>query len=128
MFTLSGNNNKRLILHSDFVALFYPKKTLASARVVNHVHSVTFLHRYMVSVDNKFRKTYLLWKCGQSISTETVMQFTEEHVNKIVYRNLVYFSMFFHIKKKWNAALYDLIDDVRALVSKACTSSRTSAL
>jgi hypothetical protein len=28
-------------------------------------------------------KTYLLWKRGQSISTETVMQFTEEHVNKI---------------------------------------------
>ena len=49
---------------------------------MNHVHSVTFLHRYIVSVDNKFRKTYLLWKRGQSISTETVMQFTEEHVNK----------------------------------------------
>ena len=28
-------------------------------------------------------KAYLLWKRGQSISTETVMQFTEEHVNKI---------------------------------------------
>jgi hypothetical protein len=26
MFTFSGSNNKRLILHSDFVALFYPKK------------------------------------------------------------------------------------------------------
>jgi hypothetical protein len=58
------------------------KETLASVRVMNHVHSVTFLHRYIVSVDNKFRKTYLLWKRGQSISTETVMQFTEEHVNK----------------------------------------------
>ena len=50
---------------------------------MNHVHFVTFLHRYIVSVYNKFRKTYLLWKRGQSISTETVMQFTEEHVNKI---------------------------------------------
>jgi hypothetical protein len=28
MFTLSGNNNKRLILHSDFVALFYRLKYL----------------------------------------------------------------------------------------------------
>ena len=38
------------------------------------------------------------------------------------------FSMFFYNKKKnWNAALYDVIDDVRALVSKTCTSSRTSA-
>jgi hypothetical protein len=35
-----------------------------------------------------------------------------------VYRNLVYFSMFFYIKKIkfWNAALYDVIDYVRALV------------
>ena len=49
---------------------------------MNHVHSVTFFHRYIVPVDNKFRKTYLLWKRGQSISTETVMQFTEEHANK----------------------------------------------
>ena len=49
---------------------------------MNHVHSVAFLHRYIVSVDNKFRKTYLLGKRGQSISTETVMQFTEEPVNK----------------------------------------------
>jgi hypothetical protein len=32
------------------------KETLASVRVMNHVHSVTFLHRYIVSVDNKFRK------------------------------------------------------------------------
>ena len=45
---------------------------------MNHVHSVTF----DVSVDNIFRKTYQLWKRGQSISTETIMQFTEEHVNK----------------------------------------------
>jgi hypothetical protein len=45
-------------------------------------YSTTFLHRYIVSVDNKFQKTYLVWKRGQSISTETVMQFTEEHVNK----------------------------------------------
>ena len=59
------------------------KETLASVKVMNHVHSVTFLHRYIVSVDNKFRKSYLLWKRGQSISIETVMQFTEEHVNKI---------------------------------------------
>jgi len=29
---------------------------------MNHVHSVAFLHRYIVSADNKFRKTYLLWK------------------------------------------------------------------
>jgi hypothetical protein len=49
---------------------------------MNHVHSVIFLHRYIVSVDNKFRKTYLLWKRGQSISTETVMQFTEDQVHK----------------------------------------------
>ena len=56
-----------MILHSEFAALFY---------------STTFLHRYIVSVDNKFQKTYLVWKRGQSISTETVMQFTEEHVNK----------------------------------------------
>jgi hypothetical protein len=49
---------------------------------MNHVHFVTFLHRYIVSVDNKFRKIYQLWKRGHSISTETVMQFTEEHVNK----------------------------------------------
>ena len=33
------------------------KETLASVRVMNHVHSVTFLHRYIISVDNKFRKT-----------------------------------------------------------------------
>ena len=58
------------------------KETLASARVMNHVHYVTFLHRYIVSVDNTFRKTYLFWKHGQSISSKTVMQFTEEHVNK----------------------------------------------
>ena len=33
------------------------KETLiASIRVMNHVHSVTFLHIYIVSVDNKFRK------------------------------------------------------------------------
>jgi hypothetical protein len=59
------------------------KETLASARVMNHVHSVTFFHRYIVSVDNRFPKSYLLWKRGQSISTETVMLFTEEHFNKI---------------------------------------------
>jgi len=37
----------------------------------------------------------------------------------------------YNIKKETNfsnAALYDVIDDVRALVSKTCTSSRTSAL
>ena len=45
---------------------------------MNHVHFVTF----DVSVDNKFWKTYLLWKRGQSISTETEMLFAEEHVNK----------------------------------------------
>ena len=40
------------------------------------------------------------------------------------------FQCLFILKKKknWNAALYDVIDDVRALVSKTCTSSRTSAL
>ena len=40
------------------------------------------------------------------------------------------FQCFFILKKTnfWNAALYDVIDDVRALVSKMCTSSRTSAL
>ena len=40
------------------------------------------------------------------------------------------FHNFFILKKTnfWNAALYDVIDDVRALVSKTCTSSRTSAL
>jgi hypothetical protein len=59
------------------------KETLiASVRVMNHVHSVTFLHRYIVFVDNKFRKTCLLWKRWQSISTETVMQFTEDHDNR----------------------------------------------
>jgi hypothetical protein len=36
------------------------KETLASVRVMNHVHSVTFLHRYIVSVVNKFRKTSYL--------------------------------------------------------------------
>ena len=40
------------------------KVTLASVRVMTHVHSATFLHRYIVSFDNKFRKTYLLWKRG----------------------------------------------------------------
>ena len=46
---------------------------------MNHVHYKTFLHRYIVSVDNKFQITYLLWKRGQSISTKIVMQLTEEH-------------------------------------------------
>jgi hypothetical protein len=56
------------------------KETLiASVRVMNHVHSVTFLHRYIVSVDNKFWKTL---KALAVDSTETVMQFTEDHVNK----------------------------------------------
>jgi hypothetical protein len=32
--------------------------------------------------DFQFRQTYLLWKRGQSISIEIVMQFTEERVNK----------------------------------------------
>jgi hypothetical protein len=57
--------------------------TLASARVMNHVHSVTFLHRYIVSVDNKFRKTDLFWKHGQSISTKTALsgyQNVNEHL------------------------------------------------
>jgi hypothetical protein len=49
---------------------------------MNHVHSVAFIYRYIVSVDNKFQKTYLLGKRWQAISTETVMQFTEVQVNK----------------------------------------------
>jgi hypothetical protein len=48
--------------------LLKTKETLAFVRVMNHVHSVTFLHRYIISIDNKFRKTYLLGKRGQSIS------------------------------------------------------------
>jgi hypothetical protein len=52
---------------------------------MNHVHSVSFLHRYTdtsyLSIINS-EKPYLFWTRGQSISTETVMQFTEEHVNK----------------------------------------------
>jgi len=41
------------------------------------------------------------------------------------------FQCFFYKKTTtnfWNAALYDVIDHVRALVSKTCTSSKTSAL
>jgi hypothetical protein len=70
---------------------------------MKHVHSVAFfLHRYNVSVENKFRKTYLLWKRGQSNSTETVMQFIEEHVNKRfqahMFLHFVYCASVYHEK------------------------------
>ena len=56
------------------------KETLiASVRVMNHVHSAIFLHRYIVSVDNKFRKTL---KALAVDFHRNVMQFTEDHVNK----------------------------------------------
>ena len=68
------------------------KETLASVRVMNHVHSVTFLHRYIVSVDNKFRKTYLLWKRGQSISTDIQPHLKLENLFLFLYWNPEYNS------------------------------------
>ena len=102
-----------------------------SSSLLSSINFVPSSERY--KLQNRFRVFFLCaFFCVCDYSIKPIKQcFYNVFLCIKVYRNFVYFSMFFYIKKAtnlWNAALCDVIDDVRSLVSKTCNSSRTSVL
>ena len=79
---LSASKESNYYKHVEKTRMVLESSRKLANRLLGTGNTRHFRKSIIVSVDNKFRKTYLLWKRGQSISTETVVQFTEEHVNK----------------------------------------------
>ena len=79
---LSASKESNYYKHVEKTRMVLESSRKLANRLLGTGNTRHFRKSIIVSVDNKFRKSYLLWKRGQSISTETVMQFTEEHVNK----------------------------------------------
>jgi hypothetical protein len=113
---------------------------VSSTNKTDHRDITETLFEWFYRIITKKKKTTRKRFCNLYLSelwTKLIDDKREEenlNVYEINFQSIFFWLMycpFDNIKKETNfsnVALYDVIDDVRALVSKTCTSSRTSAL
>ena len=146
LVTIRMKNNNESAISLLFVSLYIDRNFISytftfSSSLLSSINFVPSSERY--KLQNRFCVFVFLFFffvfCFCDYSIKPIKQCFYNVFNNIVimyFRVLKFtvilsiFQCFFILKKTnfWNAALYDVIDDVHALVSKTCTSSRTSAL